>query len=122
MWLRLQTTCYHLESPEYFMVIVISSVMDSTHPSFTFQRKDVQEILRDIDLNGQALLSGQEAVRTSLIDKARSLIASLETPIETVTWIAWAEVNTYLIRPNMFPYESVLIKSAYKASYVTNRH
>ncbi|KAL9633076.1 MAG: hypothetical protein Q9164_004918, partial [Protoblastenia rupestris] len=54
---------------------------------------DVQGLLSEIDANGQALCRGRDAARTTLIAKARSLIAALETPVETITWIAWAEVG-----------------------------
>lgn len=56
------------------------------------QQGDVQELLNDIDAQGQVLLRGQGATRRELIAKARSLIAYLETPAEAVTWMAWAEV------------------------------
>ncbi len=53
---------------------------------------EVESLLQEIDANGRALIRGRDAARTTLIAKARSLIAPLETPAEAVTWIAWAEV------------------------------
>ena len=67
--------------------------MNSTASS-SYRQADVQNLLKEIDSYGQALLQGQDvAARVSLIARARSLIASLETPIESVTWMAWAEVR-----------------------------
>ena len=56
------------------------------------QLDEVDSLLQEIAAKGQALIRGQDAARTTLIGKARSLIAALETPAEMVTWIAWAEV------------------------------
>lgn len=33
-----------------------------------------------------------DAARLATITKARDLIASLETPLESIIWMAWAEV------------------------------
>ncbi|KAL8698176.1 MAG: hypothetical protein Q9201_006716 [Fulgogasparrea decipioides] len=55
------------------------------------QRNEVQGLLNQINVTGQALLGGRDGARTTLIDEARSLIAALETPTETISWIAWAE-------------------------------
>lgn len=65
--------------------------MDAPQSSFA-RGIDIQSLLSEIDDNGKALLRGQYAARTTLIAKARSLIAALETPAEAMTWIAWAEV------------------------------
>ena len=69
--------------------------MDYSENGSAFPRNDVQSLLDEIYTHGQDLLRGQEVARTSLIAKARSLIAALETPMETITWIAWAEVYTH---------------------------
>ena len=66
--------------------------MDDSDCFSTSWHADVQSLLHDIGSEGQRLLSGGHAARSNLITKARSLIATLETPVETVTWIAWAEV------------------------------
>ena len=67
-------------------------IMDAPQSSSAIRPLDVQRLLNEIDDNGKALFRGQGAARTTLIAKARSLIAALETPAETMTWIAWAEV------------------------------
>ena len=56
------------------------------------QDEYIQDTLREIEIGGQLLSKGQDGARTELITKARSLIAALETPIETIIWMAWAEV------------------------------
>ena len=62
--------------------------------SSPYREADVRNLLKEVDSYGQALLQGQDvAVRVSLIARARALIASLETPMESVTWMAWAEVR-----------------------------
>ena len=39
-----------------------------------------------------------DAKRVATIAKARELIASLETPLESIIWMAWAEVCALLIK------------------------
>lgn len=48
-------------------------------------------IVDGIATSGHAYAEGQESIRSSLISQARSLIAALERPNETLTWLAWAE-------------------------------
>ncbi len=36
---------------------------------------------------------GVDAARVATISKARDLIATLETPLESIIWMAWAEVG-----------------------------
>ena len=52
----------------------------------------IQNLLREIDAGGRAL-SHRPGARTELIARARSLISALETPIESIIWMAWAEVR-----------------------------
>ncbi|KAL8832822.1 MAG: hypothetical protein Q9191_000006 [Dirinaria sp. TL-2023a] len=65
--------------------------MYSTDFSSTARHAEAQGLLHGIEIEGQKLVSGGDDTRTNLITKARFLIAALETPVETVTWIAWAE-------------------------------
>lgn len=37
---------------------------------------------------------GKDTARVAVIAKARDLIASLETPLESIIWMAWAEVRS----------------------------
>ncbi len=37
-------------------------------------------------------LEDKDAARVATIAKARDLIATLETPLESIIWMAWAEV------------------------------
>ena len=52
----------------------------------------LETILASISSGGDALRQGEAYARRNLLDAARSLIAELETPIETITRITWAEV------------------------------
>ena len=54
---------------------------------------EVDKILATLDQNGDALRGNKPYARMNLIDAARSLIAELETPIESITRITWAEVD-----------------------------
>ena len=67
---------------------------------FTPQPGEIQDLLNDVDKTGQAFLAGQNAARTGLIAKARSLIAALESPVESITWMAWAEVRIIFHKSN----------------------
>ncbi len=55
---------------------------------------DVAALLDDIALVGEALSQKRAGARDQLISNARRLVAALETPVEAITWMAWAEVNT----------------------------
>ncbi|KAL8958171.1 MAG: hypothetical protein Q9193_004719 [Seirophora villosa] len=48
-------------------------------------------ILHGIQTSSRAYLNRRETARSTLISQARSLIAALERPNETLTWLAWAE-------------------------------
>lgn len=54
----------------------------------------VASLLENISSNGIDLSKDtvNDKVRTNLIAAARSLIRELETPVESITRIAWAEV------------------------------
>jgi len=58
------------------------------------QSPNFSGILDEITVYGYSLLQQKAGAREALSAKARSLIAALETPIEAITWIAWAEVRT----------------------------
>ncbi|ESZ92256.1 o-methyltransferase [Sclerotinia borealis F-4128] len=65
----------------------------SAQPSPLFS---VPPILESIAATGAALIaSPNEASRTALIAQARALITTLETPIEAITRMAWAEPTRY---------------------------
>lgn len=53
----------------------------------------LEAILASLSSGGDALRQGDAWARRQLLDAARSLVAELETPIETITRIAWAEVS-----------------------------
>lgn len=53
---------------------------------------EAEAILTKIDKNVQALRRSEPYARSNLLDTARSLIAELENPGETISRIAWAEV------------------------------
>ena len=57
---------------------------------------DVTSLLDSIAAKGKALSHNEEGSREALIADARSLIAALETPMEAITWIIWAEVDVYV--------------------------
>ena len=52
----------------------------------------VETILARLSRGGDAMRQGEAYARRQLLDTARSLIAELETPLETITRGAWAEV------------------------------
>ena len=52
----------------------------------------LETVLASLSSGGDAIRQGEAYARRQLLDAARSLIAELETPIETITRIAWAEV------------------------------
>ena len=58
------------------------------------QATNVTALLQDIALVGEALAQKREGAREQLISNARRLVAALETPVEAITWMAWAEVYT----------------------------
>lgn len=53
---------------------------------------EAEAILAKIDKDAHALRRNEPYARSNLLDAARSLIAELETPGETISRIAWAEV------------------------------
>ena len=57
------------------------------------QATNVTALLDEIALVGEAFSQKKAGAREHLISNARRLIAALETPVEAVTWIAWAEVK-----------------------------
>ena len=54
----------------------------------------ISSLIDEIVAQGKALTQDEAGARERLIVKARELISGLETPVEMVTWIAWAEVRT----------------------------
>lgn len=52
----------------------------------------VEALLADISHQGHAYLSQVSSAKPKLLDAAVSLIAELETPVESITRIGWAEV------------------------------
>jgi hypothetical protein len=83
----------------------------------------VESLLQEIAANGQALIRGQDAARTTLIGKARSLIAALETPTEMVTWIAWAEVPKPPLKVSkVLLYGNLIPLLAHETSCAAHRH
>ena len=66
----------------------------ASHPTSTLPlQTDVTGLLNEIAAQGKSLSHDGEGSREKLIDSARSLIAALETPMEAITWIIWAEVS-----------------------------
>ena len=61
--------------------------------SFSPQTLDTSTLLDEIAGHGKDLSHQIPSAREALIAKARSLITSLETPVEAITWMAWAEVD-----------------------------
>ncbi len=60
------------------------------------QATAVTALLGDVTLVGEAFSQKKAGAREQLIANARRLIAALETPIEAITWMAWAEVDAYI--------------------------
>ena len=54
---------------------------------------EIASLMDEIASQGNAFSRREAGTRERLISKARDLIASLETPVEMVTWITWAEVR-----------------------------
>ena len=54
---------------------------------------DVTALLDNIALVGEAFSQKKAGAREQLILNARRLVAALETPVEAITWMAWAEVK-----------------------------
>ena len=52
----------------------------------------VEALLADISHQGHAHLSQVSGAKRKLLNAAVSLITELETPVETITRIGWAEV------------------------------
>lgn len=55
--------------------------------------KNTKILLKDVAIKGEAFSRSEEGAREALIASARSLIMALETPMEAVTWMIWAEVR-----------------------------
>ena len=55
--------------------------------------EDADSILKAIMVEGQKLAQKDSSARTNLIAQARSLIAALETPMEYLLQITWANVS-----------------------------
>ncbi|KAL2042253.1 hypothetical protein N7G274_004741 [Stereocaulon virgatum] len=51
----------------------------------------LQVLLNDVSAYGRAFLEDDESARSALVTQARALLAELENPNETITWLAWAE-------------------------------
>ena len=60
---------------------------------------NVGAVLKEIASKGEAFSQKEPGARESLIASARSLIAALETPMETVLWMIWAEVRNHSTTP-----------------------
>lgn len=58
------------------------------------QATAVTALLDDITLVGEAFSQKKAGAREQLMANARRLISVLETPVEAITWMAWAEVDT----------------------------
>lgn len=54
---------------------------------------NVVALLDELTEHGKDLFHQTPGAREALIANARSLIASLETPMEAITWMARAEVD-----------------------------
>ena len=57
------------------------------------QTPDITALLDEIAKHGTDLAHQKAGAREALVANARLLIASLETPVEAITWMSWAEVG-----------------------------
>ena len=64
--------------------------VSSSSPEYS---PDVSALLEDIINKGKAWSHGNAAARVQLLDAARSLCHEVETPVETMLRMIWAEVN-----------------------------
>ncbi len=60
------------------------------------QATAVTALLEDINLVGEAFSQKKAGAREQLMANARRLISVLETSVEAITWMAWAEVDTWI--------------------------
>jgi hypothetical protein len=56
-------------------------------------KSDIQALLQDIAIQGQKFDQDEHEAREKLIQNARALISSLETPMESILWMIWCEVR-----------------------------
>lgn len=67
--------------------------MDNKEAYGSSSSEDASSILNAMTSEGQKLAQKDPVARTKLISQARSLIAALETPMECVLQIIWANVR-----------------------------
>ncbi|KAL8846532.1 MAG: hypothetical protein Q9221_008384 [Calogaya cf. arnoldii] len=60
-------------------------------PSSSGLDPSITGLTQAIETSSRAYFEGRRSARSTLISQARSLIAALERPNETLTWLAWAE-------------------------------
>jgi hypothetical protein len=63
----------------------------------TTQRDDIAQALSKVASQGQNYMSNEPGAREKLIASARELIAATESPIESLLWAIWAQVQ--ILRP-----------------------
>lgn len=54
-------------------------------------------LLQEIATEGYRFEHDEPQAREKLIESARSLICSLETPMESILWMIWCEVRIHLL-------------------------
>ena len=55
------------------------------------QADQASSLIKDLSSLQSSLLGTGESTRQEMIAKARSLISTLETPMESILWMGWAE-------------------------------
>ena len=72
--------------------------MDDKETLDSISRRDADSILQALMVEQQKFAQKDPNARTNLISQARSLITALETPMEYVLQIIWANVRPTLLR------------------------
>lgn len=55
------------------------------------QADQTSSLIKDLSSLQPSLLKTPDSTRQEMIAKARSLISTLETPMESILWMGWAE-------------------------------
>lgn len=67
------------------------------------QRENIAQALSKVASQGQNYMSNELGAREKLIESARELIAATESPMESLLWAIWAQVQAFDPRMLFFP-------------------
>jgi hypothetical protein len=90
-FIRLNTS--DLSFPSLLIVQTYHFIMSNEMSESVTQRENIAEALSKVAFEGQNYMSNGPGAREKLIASARELITATESPMESLLWAIWAQVQ-----------------------------